>query len=323
MKILVTGAAGYFGSQLVSRLLTKGYKVRAFDQMYYGGESLLFAINNNNLEIVKGDIRNKEQVNQAMKSVDCVVHLAGIVGESACNVDKTLSWSINCDGAKIVVDAANANKLQKIIFTSTCSNYGVSKPNELVDENSELNPLSDYAKAKIVVEEYLFSTCKIPFTILRFGTLCGVSSSMRFDLLINEMSRAAALGDEIEIYTPQAWRPYLHISDAASSIEKIIASDSKLVDKNIFNVVGQNLKKADLVDVVLKHYPNAKVKITDKVPDLRDYRVSGDKFNKIFGALQEDSIEKAFLEVANAVEKGYFFDPKSPTHSAGPSRPLK
>ena len=323
MKVLITGAAGYLGSQLVNYLLLKGHQVKAFDIMYYGAESLLFGINNNNLEIIKGDIRNKDEIDNAMKSVDCVVHLAAIVGEPACNTNKPLSWSINYDAAKLVIDIANINELKNIIFVSTCSNYGVSDPDELANESSPLNPLSDYAKAKISVEKYLSNSCTIPFTILRLGTLCGLSLSMRFDLLVNEMARSAALGQEIEVYSPNAWRPYLHMNDVIHSIEKIVITDDKSINGDIFNVVGCNLKKSDLVKIVHKYYPDTKIKITDKVPDLRDYRVNGNKFSKKFGEFEQNSIEKAFLEVANAVKDGYFLDPESSIHSAIPYKPFK
>ncbi len=315
MKILVTGAAGYLGGQLTNHLLSKGHFVRAFDKMFYGAESLLFAANSDNLEIVKGDIRDENDLESALDSIDYVVHLAGIVGEPACNLDKEFAWEVNHDAAKKVVDVVNKLNIQKLIFVSTCSNYGVSSPNELVDESGKLNPLSDYAKAKVAVEEHILESCKVPFSILRLGTLCGLGARMRFDLLINEMSRCAALKEEIEVYSPEAWRPYLHIKDAARAIETIASADDKIVNGNIFNVVGQNLKKSDLVDIVLKHYPQTVIKVTDKAPDLRDYKVSGKKFNKTFFDFEENSVEKAFLEMAKSVEDDYFFDPKSSSHS--------
>ncbi len=316
MKILITGAAGYLGSQLTSYMLLKGHQIRAFDNMYYGGESLLFGINNKNLEIVRGDVRNEEQLNKAMESVDCVIHLAGIVGEPACNLDKSFAWEINHDAAIKLVDLVGQNNIKKMVFISTCSNYGVSKPNELVDENSQLNPLSDYAKAKVAVEKYIMNSSKVSYSILRLGTLCGLSARMRFDLMINEIGAAIALDKEIDIYTPQSWRPYVTVNDAAVAIEKIVGANENLVNKNIFNIVSCNLQKLQIVEMVLKNFPQAKIKITDKAPDLRDYKVNGDKFTNIFGKFDEKAIENTFLKVVNSVKNQYFYDSQSAIHTA-------
>ena len=106
---------------------------------------------------------------------------------------------------------------------------------------------------------------------------------MRFDLLINEMCKLASLGRDINIYTPKAWRPYLTLEEASQSIEKILLSEKKYFDKQIYNIVSENLQKSDLINLIKNVCPDASIKITDKAPDLRDYRVNGNKYNKIFG----------------------------------------
>nr|HRC95141.1 SDR family NAD(P)-dependent oxidoreductase [Tenuifilaceae bacterium] len=148
-KVLVTGGAGYIGSVLVRQLLEHNYRVVVLDSLMYGGESLLDLFNNNNFDFVKGDIRREEDIAMAMKGVDFVVHLAAIVGDPACAKQPELAKSTNLDGSKLLYSIANKMGVKRFIFSSTCSNYGrMANPDIMVDEMSELAPVSLYAETK-------------------------------------------------------------------------------------------------------------------------------------------------------------------------------
>ena len=141
-------------------------------------------------------------------------------------------------------------KIARFVFISTCSNYGVAKPGELASEDSPLNPLSEYARAKVECEKLVLAEPSPPeATVLRLGTICGLSARMRFDLLVSEMAKKCARGEKIDIFAPDAWRPFLHIADAGRVIEFILKSSSNETARRIFNVVGENYQKRGLVDL--------------------------------------------------------------------------
>jgi len=320
MQVLVTGGAGYVGSRVVTHLLSRGYRVRILDRLLFGADSVTALALNPNCSIFVGDVRQLKDNAAVMRGVDAVVHLAAVVGEAACNANRRFAWQTNRDAIPVIMELAAAAGIQRFIFVSTCSNYGVTEPNSIVDENGTLNPLSDYAKAKVEAERIaLDQETTIPVvTILRLGTICGLSHRMRFDLLINEMGRDTVCDREIHIYAPAAWRPYLHIADAAGAIDCVLAAKPALVNQRVFNVVGENHQKTSLLEMARHLRPNIKVIVTDQSPDLRDYRVSGEYFRRTLNFNPTHGIEDAFREVAAAVVNGLFPDPYWPGYSAVP-----
>jgi nucleoside-diphosphate-sugar epimerase len=319
MRILLTGGAGYLGSRVTAHLLSQGHSVRVFDRLLYGAEAVLSLNAWSGFESIYGDVRDPAVLTASMEGMDAVVHLAAIVGEPACNVDRRFAWSINHDAMSTVLESARLARIQRVVAVSTCSNYGVADPNSEVDEDAPLHPIADYAEAKVAAERAALDETDIPVvTVLRLGTLCGVSARMRFDLLVNEMAREAALGRQIDIFAPSAWRPFLHLDDAASAILRVLQADPVTIDRRVFNVVGENQQKSGLVAIARSLYPEVKIEVVDKKPDLRDYRVSGGRIRAAIGFVPRHSVTDAFREVAAAVHEGVFRDPDWPGHSTIP-----
>ncbi|HZQ01798.1 MAG TPA: NAD(P)-dependent oxidoreductase [Reyranella sp.] len=319
MHVLVTGGAGYVGSQVAAHLLADGLRVTVYDRLLYGAEALLAFRHNERFSLIKGDVRDSASLRAALAGVDAVIHLAAVVGEDACNVDRTASWSTNVDGTKSVMNAVAEAGIKRLIFASTCSNYGVAAPGELATETAQLNPLSDYAKAKVECEKVMLSRNDLPCaTVLRLGTICGLSARMRFDLLVSEIARNAALGVPIDVFAPDAWRPFLHVKDAARAFRLLLDTPAEKIAHKVFNVVGENIQKRGLVEISKRHFPQGDIKITDKKPDLRDYRVDGGLVAKELGFKPELTVEDAFKETAAAVAAGMFRDPHWKGHSAIP-----
>lgn len=158
-------------------------------------------------------------------------------------------------------------------------------------------------------------------TVLRFGTICGLSGRMRFDLLVSEMAKQCARGEKIDIFSPDAWRPFLHVVDAARAIECVLKSSLNQSARRVFNVVGENYQKRDLVELARRHFPAVEIQVTDKQPDLRDYRVDGSRITHELGFKPLLTVEDAFCETAQAVRDGVFRDPDWPGHSAVPLAP--
>lgn len=318
-RIVVTGGAGYVGSVVTTHLLMNGFDVVVVDRLAAGGEALLGFAGDERFRLVSGDVRDPAVLDEALPGAAAVVHLAAIVGEPACIVDGAGARDVNLGGTRALLAGAERHGVPRFVFVSTCSNYGVSRPEVLADEECPLNPLGIYAKSKVEAELLALTPgANGSAIVLRLGTICGVSPRMRFDLLVNEMARAAVLGEQLQVFAPEAWRPFLHIGDAARAVQWAIERNAGPGSRRVYNVVGENYQKKDLVTLVRKHFPHAAVDVTDKIPDARDYRADASRIRDEGGFTPRHSVEDAFLDVARAVREGAFRDPRWPGHAAAP-----
>ena len=312
MNILVTGGAGYLGSVLVPLLLSRGDEVTVADICMFGAEGLLPHNNNPLFHLEVGDVRDKRFIRKIFSySLDAVIHLAALVGEPACKINTRLTKQINTESTVRLATEARKRRVSRFIFTSTCSNYGVSSSDSLADESTLLHPLSLYAETKIAAEQGLLGLSDEPFgvTILRVATLFGISSKMRFNLLINEMVRDAWNRKDIILYKENAWRPFTHTSDAARAIITVLAADKKDVSGEVFNIGTDNLQKKSLVAMVKKYIPAIHVIREGGLPDNRDYRVSFDKAKQVLGFNPGISVEKGIEEMMLAFKHRVWSDP--------------
>lgn len=307
MRILVTGGAGYVGSGVVTHLAAAGHSVTVLDPLPVGGEMLLPAVLAGDVQVVRGHTTDEALVRAVVPGHDAVIHLAALVGEVACAVDLQRTREVNVVAAERVARAAANAGITRLVFASTCSNYGVSDPGVLADEDNPLHPLGLYAETKVEAEG-LVRSAHPGAAILRFGTVCGPSPRMRFDLLVSELAREAVAGRELLIYAPAAWRPYLAVRDLVRAVGLAVGDANGSVAGGTFNVIGDNLTKRDLVEIVQARFPRAEVAYVDKAPDLRDYRVSGSRFEEATGFHSTTSIADAFGETVRLLETGMWRD---------------
>jgi nucleoside-diphosphate-sugar epimerase len=316
-KVLVTGGAGYIGSVLVRRLLDKGYSVRAFDNLTFGGESLIGVYGHPNFEFRKGDVRNAADVAAVIEGVEAVVHLAAIVGDPACSKQTELAKEINWQASVNLFDLCNsASSVKRFVFASTCSNYGKMPGDGFLNEESPLRPVSLYAELKVKFEQYLLSsqTRKDLFpTALRFATVYGLSPRVRFDLTVNEFTREVALGKELKIFGERFWRPYCHVEDLAQSCVLTLESSPERVGRQVFGVgdTTENYQKAMLADELLKVVPNAKISYVSKTEDPRDYRVDFSKIQNELGFKVSKRVPDGIREIYRILKDGIISDPYS------------
>ncbi|MCL4360163.1 NAD-dependent epimerase/dehydratase family protein [Patescibacteria group bacterium] len=325
MHVLVTGGAGYLGSVLVPSLLAAGHSVTVLDILMFGGESVVPLVQEGRCTLVTGDIRSSESLEMLKKQrFGAVVHLAALVGEPACRVYPQATEKINHEAAVTLAERAKRLGVRRFIFTSTCSNYGLSAGGGLATETSPLRPLSLYAETKIAAERDLLRLNDAHFsvTILRLATLFGISPKMRFNLLINEMVREAWAGRPVLLYKEDAWRPYLHVSDAAEAIGRVLGADPARVGGQILNVGTENLQKKRLVQLVLGILPSLKVANHGGLPDSRDYRVSFEKIRKAIGFRPAKRVKTGISEIAKALEDGLFSDPYAERYTAWLNEPV-
>jgi nucleoside-diphosphate-sugar epimerase len=316
-KVLVTGGAGYIGSVLVRILLNKGFYVRAFDSLKFGGDALYEVSQHPKFEFMKGDLRNDADVDKALEGMDHVAHLAAIVGDPACSKFADEANEVNWTASVNLFNKAEAAGIKRFVFASTCSNYGkMADPDSFVDEESELRPVSLYAELKVKFENYLLKEkkkSKMTATALRFSTVYGYSPRIRFDLTVNEFTRNVCLTGEQEIWGPQFNRPYCHVEDLARAVMLVLQSPKKKVKANVFNVgdTKENYSKRMLMEEIQKQIPTAKAIYVDKTEDPRDYRVNCDKIKKELGFTITKKVPDGIREIATLMQSGIITDSHS------------
>ena len=203
-------------------------------------------------------------------------------------------------------------KVPKIIFISTCSNYGLIKDDELAHEDYELNPLSLYARSKVIAEKHILSlqnNTKMRPTILRFATAFGLSPRMRFDLTVSEFTRDLVMGKNLLVYDADTWRPYCHVGDFARLIKMVLESPQEKISFEIFNAGGDmnNATKQTIVDMILNKIPGGNVKYKEHGSDPRNYRVSFNKVKAVLGFEPKYTVQDGINELVEAI-KSHVFD---------------
>jgi len=309
-SILVTGGAGYIGSVLTSTLVEKGYSVRVIDSFIYGNDGISKLLDENVIQLIEGDIRDENLLEKSLEGIDCVLHLAAIVGEPLCNRIPEAARQINEFATTKLIKACKKLDVNRIIFASTCSNYG--SYSEIVNETTPVNSLSLYSETKVNSETLLLNALETNFEpcILRFATAFGLSPRMRFDLLLQELIRDAIVDKKIVLFGSNFWRPLVHVQDIANACIKAIECSSKLISGEIYNVGDndENYRKIDLAKMIQEHVPSTEIEIKE-LNDPRNYRVSFDKIKKNLNFKITKSVSDGIKEIIHEVMNGTL-DPK-------------
>lgn len=308
--VLIIGGAGYIGSALLPKLLGKGYRVRVLDLLLYGTEPIEEWMDHPRLEVIQADFRQIDKVVEAMRDIDAVVHLGGIVGDPACALDVELTTDINLMATRMIAEVAKGTNVGHFVFASTCSVYGAN--DQMLDERSKLNPVSLYARSKIASEQVLQKMAGDRFSpvILRFGTIYGFSGRTRFDLVINLLTAKAVLENEITIFGGDQWRPFLHVSDAAEAIVQILETPLETIRNQIFNVGSnqQNYTIRQIGEIIHRFVPTAEIIYQNDDLDPRNYWVNFNKINRTLSFEPKWSVEQGIEQVIRAIRSGKISD---------------
>ena len=304
-KIFITGGAGYAGSCLVPELLKNGYEVTVYDIMYYTDKYL--PKNDPNLKIIKGDIRNSQNIYESSKGHDVFIHLACISNDTSFALDEKLSTSINLDAFKPMVIAAKEAGIKRFIYASSSSVYGISDKKNVTEEHP-LVPLTLYNKYKGLCEPTLFDYTDNNFegVIFRPATVCGYAPRQRLDLSVNILTNFAINKGMIKVFGGDQLRPNLHVMDYSDAVQVLIESDSKKVKNEIFNIGYQNLSILEIANlvkkVVEKEFSNSKdiQIIREKSDDNRSYHINSDKIKNILNFIPKRTIENAVEDLCVA-----------------------
>ncbi|MFC1710690.1 NAD-dependent epimerase/dehydratase family protein [Nanoarchaeota archaeon] len=310
MKILVTGCAGYLGSHLCKKLIEEGHEITGMDILLYGEHSISNLINNIRFTLIRGDIRDINLLTNHIKGKDAVIHLASIVGAEASQLSPANAMIINTLATLNIAYLCSMLNVKRFVFASTASVYGSQGKNSagLADERTEMIPIELYGQSKVKSEE-LIKDIFPDHTILRFGTLFGLSDRMRFDLVLNLFTAKAHNAEELTLYGGQQKRPLLHVKDAARAISHVLNHEIY----GVYNVAHDNYSIEEISNKVKELIP-CNVVHDEKAVDLRDYRISTEKVKRT-GFNTGYSLEDGIHEIIQALRSGLIIDYKDPIYS--------
>jgi nucleoside-diphosphate-sugar epimerase len=312
-RVLIIGGAGYLGSVLSEALLDKGYEVRVLDNLIYGSQGVADFTDRDSFELIEGDVRSIETVTDCINGVDAVVHLGALVGDPASSIDPQKTLEMNYHATKMVAEICKYHQINRFIFASTCSVYGVSDdPEDILTEASGLNPVSLYAQSKLESERALLDMTDETFspTILRMATIYGLSPRMRFDLVVNILSAKAHVEGTIPIFGGEQYRPNVHVRDAAQAYIECMEAPIDSVAGEIYNVGSeeQNYRIKELGEIVSACFPEATIDHQPDKEDERSYQVDFSKIESELGFAVEQTVADACEEIKTAFEEGRFDD---------------
>jgi nucleoside-diphosphate-sugar epimerase len=309
-KVVVTGGAGYVGSNLVPKLLEAGYEVCVFDLYLYGTAALEAVRGNARLTEVRGDLRDPIAVDHAMRGADTVIHLACISNDPSFELDPDLGKSINYDCFPGLVRAAKEAGVTRFIFASSSSVYGV-KEEEHVTEDLSLEPLTDYSKFKAMCEDVLMDAREPGFEtlILRPATVCGYAPRLRLDLSVNIMTNHAVNNRVIRVFGGNQVRPNIHIDDMTDLYVQTVSLPTDRVDGKIYNAGYYNMTINEIAETA-RDVVGADVKINvEPTNDLRSYRINSDLIRRELGFAAKRDIATAVRDLCAAFDSGLVADP--------------
>jgi nucleoside-diphosphate-sugar epimerase len=299
MKVLIVGGAGYVGGGIVD-LLSKENEVTVYDSLIYENSY------RKNVDFIFGDIRDYKKINNILDQFDAVIWLAALVGDGACAINPALTHEINSETVKNLAK----NFKGKIVFLSTCSVYGAQEG--ILDESSEVNPLSEYASSKLIAEKYLADSDSI---IFRLGTLFGIGdkfSRIRLDLVVNILTTKAYIDKKMSVFGGEQWRPLLHVKDVANAIAHTLDTQTN----GVFNLHYKNFKIIEIANEIKNKISDVEIETTPlPFQDARNYQVSSDKLKDATGFQATVDLTQGINEMYELISSNRIKDINDPRYS--------
>ena len=312
MRVLVTGGAGYIGSLVVEELLKNGHKPVVFDLFNWGRESIDSF--DGKIELFEGDCRNSRDIIYALEGIDSIIHLAGIVGEFACQSNHKAHFSINVESTRTLINCCTDPELELVrdfVYASSCSVYGnVKGLYREVTEDTPVAPLSDYAHAKLRSEKIILDKGReLPHfhpTILRLTTVFGWSHRPRLDLVTNLFAYNAWKHGKMDIFGDGLqYRSLIHVRDIARALVQTLEAPRFMRDNKIFHLgeESNNCTVKEIAEAVQNRIPHAQIHMSDSKPsDRRDYKINCQKLKNIIGWKAQYSVEDGINELVDKFE---------------------
>jgi nucleoside-diphosphate-sugar epimerase len=311
-RVLVTGGLGYLGSILCEHLLDAGFTVTALDNLLYGtGQQGLYHLcANPAFDFIKGDVRDERLMKTVLARADIVVHLAAIVGASACERDPVQARTVNLDAVAQLNRLRSPNQL--VIFPNTNSGYGITSGESYCTEDSPLRPISFYGRTKVEAEQIILQ--KPNSIALRLATVFGMSPRLRLDLLVNHFVYAAFKDGYLVIFEQDFKRNFIHVRDVADCMLHCIANAGRMAGRPYnAGLDSANLSKGELAQKIKQHVPRFYIHYASigEDPDKRNYIVSSRRLKEA-GFEAKRSLDDGIRELL----KGYAMQGRAPFTNA-------
>lgn len=281
MRVMVAGDRGYLGSVLVPALMAAGHDVEGLDAGWYDGCD--FGPQPGGYHSRTGDIRDQQASDLA--GFDCVVNLAAVSNDPVGHLNPDATYSVNAHGAAHLAEVAKEAGVRRYVFSSSCSLYGAAG-DEAMTEESAFNPVTPYARSKVMAEAMLSALADASFspTYLRNATAYGSSPRLRADIVVNNLTGAALTAGEVRLQSDgRSWRPLVHAADIAGAVLAVIAADTEVVHDEAFNV-GRDEDVVQIRSIAEQVAQRTGAPVTfaeGASPDKRDYRVDFTKIGRL------------------------------------------
>ena len=304
-NVLVTGGGGYVGSALVPKLLAAGHRVRVLDLFLYGDDALDGCRGQPGYGEVKGDLRAPAALQRALEGCDAVIHLACISNDPSFELDPALGRSINYDAFRPLVRAAKQAGVERFIFASSSSVYGIKGEPE-VTEDLPPEPLTAYSRYKAACERILAEEREGGFVtlVLRPATVCGYAPRQRLDLTVNLLTNHAVNRGRITVFGGGQTRPNIHIEDMTDLYVRCLEYPDHQIDGKTFDVGFENHTVLALAEKVRDVVGNGVDLVVRPTDDQRSYRVSSEKIHRELGFTPRRTIEDAVRDLCMAFQSG-------------------
>ena len=322
-SLLLLGGAGYIGPAITENFLSAGHEVRVYDRLIYDNQVCAAAfMGHPNYDFIYGDSSDMTAFENALDGVTDVILLAGLVGDPITKKFPKEAQHINVTAYERILRTLCGRGLDKVVFVSTCSNYGLIENDKLASEDHELAPLSSYATAKVETEKaFLNPDNGIDFcsVVLRFATAFGLSPRMRFDLTVSEFARELYMGHELVVYDPDTWRPYCHVRDFARVLGLALDAPKQSVNLEVFNAGGEinNYTKRMIVDAIRNRISTGEIVFQEQGSDPRNYRVDFSKIRRVLGFEPSFTIDDGVAELVAAMDQSIFRNIETPRRFFG------
>jgi UDP-glucose 4-epimerase len=286
MNVLVTGACGYIGSELLGQLQADAAvdRIVALDNLESGSPQAFFGLLDDGIEFHRGDVREYGDVEHVMRDVDTVVHLAAITGAASTHDRREETFAVNLEGTENVLKAAGKLGVDHLVLASSCNVYGRATSTD-IDESIDPDPINPYAETKLQAEDLLAEYCAdhgMTGTALRMSTNYGYSPGIRFNLVVNYFVFRALTGRSLTVYGDGSnWRPFIHVEDAARAYAHA-ATNPDAWPEHVYNVgqSDENYRIAEIADVVRENVGDVDVTYLEDEHPGPSYHVNFDRLDE-------------------------------------------
>lgn len=303
MRVLITGHEGYIGAVLAPFLFAEGHEVIGLDTGYY--RDCGFGEEATPVPLIARDIRDVRRDDLA--GVDAVVHLAALSNDPVGDLNPECTYEINHRASLGLARLAREAGVRRFLFSSSCSVYGASSPDDMLDEEAAFAPITPYAESKVAVERDLLRLADDEFspTFLRNATVYGVSPRLRGDVVVNNLVGWAVTTGKVALKSDGTpWRPLVHVEDVCRAFAALLEAPREVVHSQAFNVGRQdeNYRIRAVAEIVQRAVPGSELSFAEGAgPDPRCYRVDFSKIARMVPGFRPTwSVERGVNQLRDA-----------------------